>query len=104
MANYQTTVTLAAPPVGNVLLPNGSTVVTYNVDVGAQAAVAALMSGYVPQVPSVGSYTYDASGRVTGDPDGNVYTYNGDDTVNTITKNGVTRTASYGANGIASWA
>jgi hypothetical protein len=58
MASYQTTVTLVAPASGNVLLPNGSTVVTISLDVTAQAAVAAAlaaqMSNYVP-LKTVGS-------------------------------------------------
>jgi hypothetical protein len=53
MASYQTTVTLVAPASGNVLLPNGSTVVTISLDVTAQAAVAAAlaaqMANYVAQ-------------------------------------------------------
>lgn len=65
MANYQTTVTLAAPPTGNVLLPNGSTVVTYSVDVGAQAAIAALMSNYVPLAILAASPDQMATGAIT---------------------------------------
>jgi hypothetical protein len=59
MANYQTTVILAAPATGSVLLPNGSTVVTYNVDIGAQAAVAALMGNYA-------TWNSDHTGLVIG--------------------------------------
>jgi hypothetical protein len=65
---------------------------------------AKVAAGYQPQIPTAGAYTYDGSGRVQTDPDGNTYTYNTDDTVATITKGGVTRTATYNANGIASWA
>jgi hypothetical protein len=71
MASYQTTVTLVAPASGNVLLPNGSTVVTISLDVTAQAAVAAAlaaqMANYVaqPATPAAGVLNRASDGTLT---------------------------------------
>jgi uncharacterized lipoprotein NlpE involved in copper resistance len=66
---------------------------------------AKVAAGYVPQLATVGSYTYNTDGTVATDPDGNAYSYNTDGTIRTITKGGVTRTATYNTDGtIASWA
>ena len=54
---------------------------------------------YVPILPTPGSFTYDASGNVLTDPDGNTYTWNADGTPATQTKGGVTRTYTWNADG-----
>ncbi|GAA4176625.1 hypothetical protein [Gryllotalpicola koreensis] len=54
---------------------------------------------FVAVLPNVGSLSYDGSGNVIEDQDGTTYTYNGDGTVATITKGGVTRTLTYNTDG-----
>lgn len=50
-------------------------------------------------LPPEGSLTYDGSGNVIEDSAGVVYTYNADNTVDTITYDGETRTLTYNADG-----
>lgn len=54
---------------------------------------------YAPNLPAIGSLTYDTAGNVLTDSLGVVYTYNADNTVHTITFGGVTRTLTYNTDG-----
>lgn len=66
----------------------------------AIAAQAAKDSGtYVPQLPTIGGFTYNTDGSVASDPDGTAYAYNSDGTLATETLHGVTRTYSYNPDG-----
>jgi YD repeat-containing protein len=67
--------------------------------IDGQTGTVDLSSKYVPQMQTVGSFTYNADGTVASDPDGNTYAYNADGTVHTVTKGGVTRTFTYNADG-----
>jgi hypothetical protein len=59
----------------------------------------ALTGTLAPLLPTVGSITYNSDGTLATDENGAAYAYNSDGSVHTITKGGVTRTASYDSNG-----
>lgn len=65
-------------------------------------AIAALSGTYVPLLPALATYTYNADGTVDTETIGGVvttYAYNADGTIDTITRGAVTRTISYNADG-----
>lgn len=68
-------------------------------DANFAASVTTALNNRSPILPTVGNFTYDGSGNVLTDPDGNTYTWNADGTVATQTRGGVTRTYNWNSDG-----
>lgn len=106
MAN-QTTISQSNSTLVVTRTPNGGS--SYNVADGLPyfnpAQLPDLSGVYDPTLPARGGVTYNTDGSVATDENGVAFTYNVDGTVHTISKGGVTRTATYNADGtIGSWA